>query len=112
MRKKDVLIMLVTLIVEGIITYLIASFFSVRFIEIMFFVGFAIAGGIFYFLSSGGPMARYNEVQVTAQTGIIHKNEQFTTKKGPIFLASVLFCLIGLVFFLLLIAEIIPPSTK
>lgn len=49
MRKKDVLIMLVTLIVEGIITYLIASFFSIRFIEIMFFVGFAIAGGIFTF---------------------------------------------------------------
>jgi len=110
MRKKNTIIMMVTLIVEAIITYCIASFFSVRFIEVMFFIGFVIAGGIFYFLSSGGPMARFNEVQVTAQTGIMQKSEQYIAKKGPIFFASALFCLIGLVFFLLLIAGIIPPS--
>ncbi|MFJ5792634.1 hypothetical protein ACIP9G_21470 [Lysinibacillus sp. NPDC093197] len=110
MRKKNYIILIVTLVVEAIITYFIASFFSVRFIEIMFFIGFAIAGGIFYFSSSGGPMARFNEVAVTAQTGLILKSEQYIAKKGPIFFASVLFCLIGLVFFLLLIAGIIPPK--
>lgn len=110
MRKKNIIIMIVTFIVEAIITYFVASFFSVRFIEIMFFIGFVIAGGIFYFLSSGGPMARFNEVAVTAQTGIVQKSEQYIAKKGPIFFASVLFCLIGLLFFLLLIGGIIPPS--
>jgi len=102
--------MIVTLIVEVIITYFIASFFSVRFIEVMFFTGIAFAGGTFYFSSSGGAMSRLYTSQVSAQTGIIHERERFKVKLGPVFIASLIFFLIGLVFFILLVTGIIPPQ--
>jgi hypothetical protein len=110
MRSKNLIIMIVAFIVEVVITYFIASFFSVRFIEVMFFTGIAFAGGTFYFSSSGGAMSRVFASQVSGQTGIILKREPFTYKLGPIFTASIIFFLIGLVFFILLIWGIIPPS--
>ncbi|KOS60413.1 hypothetical protein FJQ98_20890 [Lysinibacillus agricola] len=110
MSSKNIIIMIVALIVEVVITYFIASFFSVRFIEVMFFTGIAFAGGTFYFSSSGGAMTRLFASQASGRTGIIQKREQFTYKIGPIFTASVIFFLIGLVFFLLLISGIIPPQ--
>ncbi|MGE7092600.1 hypothetical protein ACQKII_14370 [Lysinibacillus sp. NPDC048646] len=112
MRKKNLFIMMVAFMIEVMITYFIASFFSVRFIEVMFFTGLAFAGGIFYFSSSGGAMSRFYNSQVSAQTGIIQKSERFIFKTGPIFTASVIFFLIGLVFFMLLIGGIIPPSAN
>lgn len=102
--------MIVAFIVEFIITYFIASFFSVRFIEVMFFTGIVFAGGSFYFSSSGGAMSRLFASQASGQTGIIQKRERFTYKLGPTFTASILFFLIGLVFFLLLVCGIIPPK--
>lgn len=102
--------MIVTFILEVIITYFIASFFSVRFIEVMFFTGMAFAGGAFYFSSSGGAMSRLYASQVSGKTGIIQKRERFTYTIGPVFTASFIFFLIGLVFFVLLVWGIIPPS--
>lgn len=110
MARKNIIIMIVAFIVEVIITYFIASFFSVRFIEVMFFTGIAFAGGTFYFSSSGGAMSRLFASQVSGQTGIIQKRERFTYKLGPIFTASIIFFLIGIVSFLLLVWGIIPPN--
>ena len=110
MRSKNLIIMIVAFIVEVLITYFIASFFSVRFIEVMFFTGIAFAGGTFYFSSSGGAMGRLFASQASGLTGIIQKREQFTYQIGPIFITSLIFFLIGLVFFLLLIWGIIPPE--
>ncbi|MFF2175143.1 hypothetical protein ACFVT8_01550 [Lysinibacillus sp. NPDC058147] len=110
MARKNIIIMIVAFIVEVIITYFIASFFSVRFIEVMFFTGIAFAGGTFYFSSSGGAMSRLFASQVSGRTGIIQKRERFTYKLGPIFTASIIFFLIGLVSFLLLVWGIIPPG--
>ena len=49
MRSKNLIIMIMAFIVEVLMTYFIASFFSVRFIEIMFFTGIAFAGALFTF---------------------------------------------------------------
>lgn len=110
MSRKNIIIMIVAFIVEIIITYFIASFFSVRFIEVMFFAGIVFAGGTFYFSSSGGAMSRLFASQASGQTGIVQKREQFTYQIGPIFITSLIFFLIGLVFFLLLVWGIIPPK--
>ncbi|KOP72558.1 hypothetical protein AMS59_16715 [Lysinibacillus sp. FJAT-14745] len=110
MRSKNLIIMIVAFIVEVLITYFIASFFSVRFIEVMFFTGIVFAGGTFYFSSSGGALSRVFASQVSGQTGIIQKREQFTYQIGPIFTASIIFFFIGLVFFILLVSGIIPPK--
>ncbi|GLC88964.1 hypothetical protein [Lysinibacillus piscis] len=109
MNKKNLLIGLLTIAVESAISYAVASYFNVRFIEVMFFIGFACACIIFYFSSGGGWTSRYSSVQASAQTGIMQKRESFTYRVGPVFLASALFSAIGLVFFLLLITEVIPP---
>ncbi|MGE7953029.1 hypothetical protein [Lysinibacillus xylanilyticus] len=110
MSRKNITIMIVTFILGVIITYFIASFFSVRFIEVMFFTGMAFAGGTFYFSSSGGAMSRLFASQVSGRTGIIQKRERFTYTIGPVFTASFIFFLIGLLFFILLVWGIIPPS--
>ncbi|MGG0655397.1 hypothetical protein [Rummeliibacillus pycnus] len=108
-RKKNLIIMIVAFTIEAITTYSIASLFSIRFIEIMFFAGLIFALGILFFTSSGGSISGFQSSQVSAQTGIIQKRESFVFKRGPIFNASVIFCLIGLVFFILLIYGVIPP---
>ena len=74
------------------------------------FSGVAFTLGTFYFSSSGGAMSRFYTSQVSAQTGIIHERERFKVKLGPVFIASLLFFLIGLVFFILLVTGIIPPQ--
>ncbi|WP_155591061.1 hypothetical protein [Lysinibacillus cavernae] len=110
MRRKHYLIMVIALVVEILLTYWIAQMFTVRFIEVMFFTGIVFTLGTFYFSSSGGAMSRLFASQVSAQTGIIHERERFQVKLGPIFFASLLFFLVGLVFFLLLVTGIIPPQ--
>lgn len=110
MRRKHVIIMVIAWIVEIVLTYWIATMFSVRFIEVMFFTGVAFTLGTFYFSSSGGAMSRLFASQVSAQTGIIHERERFQVQLGPTFYASLLFFLIGLVFFILLVMGIIPPQ--
>lgn len=110
MPRKHILIIIIAWIVEISLTYWVAKMFSVRFIEVMFFTGVAFTLGTFYFSSSGGAMSRFYTSQVSAQTGIIHERERFKVKLGPVFIASLLFFLIGLVFFILLVTGIIPPQ--
>ncbi|WP_342503816.1 hypothetical protein [Lysinibacillus sp. FSL L8-0126] len=111
MRWKHFIMMVIAWIVEIALTYWIATMFSVRFIEVMFFTGVAFMLGTFYFSSSGGAMSRLYASQVSAQTGIIHERERFQVKLGPMFKASFIFFLIGLVFFILLVTGIIPPQS-
>jgi len=110
MPRKHILIIIIAWIVEISLTYWVAKMFSVRFIEVMFFTGVAFTLGTLYFSSSGGAMSRFYTSQVSAQTGIIHERERFKVKLGPVFIASLLFFLIGLVFFILLVTGIIPPQ--
>lgn len=109
MQQKHRWMMLMTFIVEALLTYGVARMSSVRFIEVMFLAGAAFAIGIYFFSSSGGAMTRFYTSSASAQTGIILGRERFQVKLGPAFVASLIFCLIGLVFFLLLVTGIIPP---
>ena len=107
---KKIIIFLVTFVIEVVITYFVASKFSVRFIEVMFFTGIAFAAISFYFSSSGGAVSSFTSSQISAQTGIIQKSETFVFKRGPIFTSSIIFFLIGLVLFILLLLGIIAPT--
>lgn len=107
-KTKTVLVIIISLIIESVLTFLVASAFSVRFIEVMFFMGLLFACGIFYFTSGGGLSSNFFSSLQSAGTGIIQKRESFEFKSGPVFLTSVIFCIIGLVFFILLVTEIIP----
>jgi hypothetical protein len=108
-RTKNLFILLVAIMVEVVITYFVATTFTVRFIEVMFFTGLAFAAVSFYFSSSGGTISRFHSSQLSGQTGIIQKLEPFVFRKGPIFTASIIFFNIGLILFILLISGIIPP---
>ncbi len=98
-----------TFAAEVAITFLVASKFSVRFIEVMFFTGIAFGAVSFYFSSSGGIVSDYSSSQASAQTGFIQKRETFVFRRGPIFTSSIIFFFIGLVLFIMLISGIIPP---
>jgi hypothetical protein len=110
MQIKNIIIILLTLIVEVGITYFIASKFSVRFIEVMFFTGLAFAAVSFYFSSSGGNISDMQSSIISAQTGLIQKKEPFVFKRGPIFTSSAIFLLVGLVLFISLLSGLIPPA--
>lgn len=110
MTKKYLSRMSIAFIVELFVTYLVAIFFSVRMIEVMFFVGLAFTVIIFFFTSSGGIISNMSTSEVSARTGIIQKSEPFIFKRGPIFTASVLLLIIGLVLFILLVYGVIPPA--
>lgn len=110
MNLKHYMMMVIAFIVEFALTYWIASVFSVRFIEVMFFTGAAFTLGTLYFTSSGGAMSRFFAAQSGAVTGIIQERDRFQFKAGPVFIASLIFVLIGLVFFILLVTGIIPPQ--
>ncbi len=110
MNPKHYIMMVIAFIVEFSLTYWIASVFSVRFIEVMFFTGAAFTLGTLYFTSSGGAMSRFFAAQSGAVTGIIQERDRFQFKAGPVFIASLIFVLIGLVFFILLVTGIIPPQ--
>jgi hypothetical protein len=106
--KKSLIIFIITIIVETAITYFVSNKFDIRFIEVMFFSGLAFSVITFWFSSSGGTVTRFNESQVSAQTGIIQKRSELLVRKGPIFTASLTFTTIGLIIFILLIKGIIP----
>lgn len=110
MNRKHYMMMVIAFIVEFALTYWIASVFSVRFIEVMFFTGAAFTLGTLYFTSSGGAMSRFFAAQSGAVTGIIQERDRFQFKAGPVFIASLIFVLIGLVFFILLVTGIISPQ--
>ena len=108
MNKKMVCFFL-TLCIEAVITYFVAHAFSVRFIEVMGIIG-AICSGLLLFLTSGGgSFSNFFTGRNAGMTGINQKREAFVFKKGPVFFASVVFFGIGLIFFILLVTQVIPP---
>ncbi|MCM3706834.1 hypothetical protein M3205_14035 [Cytobacillus firmus] len=110
MRTKYFIVLLLTFLIEAGVTLFVASTFSVRFIEVMFFTGMAFAGLSFYFSSSGGVIADFSSSNASAQTGFIQKREVFVFRRGPVFTSSIIFFCIGLVLFILLISGVIPPA--
>lgn len=108
--KKNIVIFTVTLIVEIGLNIILASLFSVRFIELMFFTGIAFTVFTIWFSSSGGAMTRHIDSQTSAMTGILMKREEFTLNPNYVVFASATFLVIGLIFFVLLITNVIPPA--
>ncbi|AGK54417.1 hypothetical protein B1NLA3E_13345 [Bacillus sp. 1NLA3E] len=106
--KKPLIIYVISLIVETAITYFVAEKLSIRFIEIMFIGGVTFSVIVFWFSSSGGNFTKYSESEASAMTGIIQKRSELVFRKGPVFLASLTFMLMGLIIFILLIAGVIP----
>ncbi|MEH7107297.1 hypothetical protein [Bacillus sp. JJ1764] len=93
MQIKKVIIMLITFVLEAIITYFIALKFTVRFIEVMFFTGLAFAVLSFFFSTGGGKIADLHSSQLSGQTGIIQKREPFIFRRGQFLFLPQFFCL-------------------
>ncbi|KRE00631.1 hypothetical protein ASE46_28995 [Bacillus sp. Root239] len=107
--KKTVFIALLTLIVESIFTFLISWKLSIRFIEIMFFTGLFCSVCLAWFTSNGSTISRFIDAQNSARTGIVQEREEFRFRNGPAFKTSLLYLLVGLIFFILLITDVIAP---
>ncbi|MFP7446287.1 MAG: hypothetical protein ACQEUD_13460 [Bacillota bacterium] len=108
--SRYTIVFIAALAAEALAAWGVAAYFSVRFIEVLFFIGAAFAAVTFIFSTSGGSPQRHINSMVGAQTGIIQKDEPFFFRKGPVFFASLVLAVIGLIFFVLLIAGIIPPA--
>ncbi|MEH7346430.1 hypothetical protein V7122_21530 [Bacillus sp. JJ1532] len=108
--KKGIIIFLVTIIIETGLTIFLASFFSVRFIELMFFAGVAFSALTIWFSSSGGTITNYQNSKIGASTGIIQNREEFKLRPNYVVYASILFLFIGLIIFILLLTNVIPPA--
>jgi K+-sensing histidine kinase KdpD len=109
MKKKHLLAAVITLMIETALTFLISFKFSIRFIELMFFVGIACTTIIVWFSSSGGMITNMINSINSAKTQYIQEREEFTFRRGPAFYASFLFLFVGFIFFVLLVSGIIPP---
>ncbi|WP_445487362.1 hypothetical protein [Niallia sp. 03133] len=109
--KKSIVLPIITILLEVIATYAVAQVFSVRFIEVMFFVGLLFTVVICTFSSKGGSFTRFMDSSVSAQTGYILESEPFFHKFNKPLLVSIIYTIIGLVFFILLIKQIIPPAS-
>ncbi|MED4240766.1 hypothetical protein [Priestia megaterium] len=107
--KKPVFIAVLTLIIESIFTFLISWKLSIRFIEIMFFTGLFCSVCLAWFTSNGSTISRFIDAQNSARTGIVQEREEFRFRNGPAFKASLLYLFVGLIFFILLITDIIAP---
>ncbi|KXG09090.1 hypothetical protein AT864_02555 [Anoxybacillus sp. P3H1B] len=112
MKKRQLIVVLITLTIETVLTYLISLKLSIRFIELMFPVGLACSFFIFWFSSSGGLITNFINSKISALTLYIQEREELQFHKGPAFYASLLFLFIGLIFFILLVSGIIPPANK
>lgn len=107
--KKTVVIVILTLIIESILTLLVSWKLSIRFIELMFFIGLFCSVCLAWFTSNGSTISRFIDAQNSARTGIVQQREEFRFRKGPAFKASLLFLFVGLIFFILLITNVIAP---
>ncbi|KAB2338100.1 hypothetical protein F7731_00550 [Cytobacillus depressus] len=108
--KKGFIIFFVTLIIETGLTILFSSLISVRFIELMFFAGVAFSAITIWFSSSGGAITKYHNSQISAETGLIQKREDFKLRPNYVVYASIFFLFIGLILFILLLTHVIPPA--
>ncbi|WP_235863155.1 hypothetical protein [Ureibacillus sinduriensis] len=66
MKRKFLATMMIAFTIELLTTYLVASFFSVRMIEVMFFTGIAFTVIIYFFTSSGGIISNMASSEVSA----------------------------------------------
>ncbi|AQU77098.1 hypothetical protein [Priestia megaterium] len=107
--KNNAFIAVLTLIIESVITFLISWKLSIRFIEIMFFVGVFCSVCLSWFTSNGSTISRFIDAQNSARTGIVQEREDFRFRNGPAFKASLLYLFVGLIFFILLITDVIAP---
>lgn len=107
--KKGIFIGL-TIVVEGILTWLTANYFGVRFVEVMFFTGLAFTVVIFWFSSSGGALTRFIDSQASAQTGVLMKRESLKWRLNPVLVGSFIFLAVGLILFILLLKGVIPQA--
>lgn len=110
MRIKFWLIFLITFAIETSLTYFLSSQFSVRFIEVMFFTGIVFLLTSIYFSGGFSYIKEQQDARTRAETGFTQGIEPPSVfRRGPFFTASLTFFLIGLLFFILLLTEIIPP---
>ena len=95
---KKILGIFVTLIVEGVIVYIVSEFLGWKFIDITFFIGicFALITGIF--ISKGGFSSNKVRLQIQAQTGIKMEEEKFELNMNPIFIGSIIYTVVSLLF--------------
>ncbi|MBS4193014.1 hypothetical protein KHA94_23150 [Bacillus sp. FJAT-49705] len=108
--KKNMIIVLFTLIIESGLTFLLASLLSIRFIEIMFFAGVAFSAVTIWFSSSGGTITKFIDSETSARTGLKTERKEFKLQPNYVVFASILFLIIGLIFFILLLTNVIPPA--
>lgn len=109
-EKRNGLLFVLTLCIEAVITIIVASAFSVRFVEVMGIVGALCSCLIYLLTSGGGPITDFFNAQNAAITGIIQERETFVFRRGPVFFASLIYFGIGLILFVLLVNGIIPPA--
>lgn len=109
--KKTQLFFVITLLIEGGLTYACSSFLSIRFIELMFFSGLLFSVLTFWFSSSGSNSApsHYNTHSMRLMSGANVEHNPFRLRWTAYFLASLSFTGVGLIFFILLLTDVIPP---
>ena len=109
--KKTQLIFVITLLIEGGLTYACSSFLSIRFIELMFFSGLLFSVLTFWFSSSGSNSAHshYKTHSMRLMSGANIEHNPFRLRWTAYLLASLSFTGVGLMFFILLLTDVIPP---
>jgi len=102
--KRTQLIFVITLLIETGLTYACSSFLSIRFIELMFFSGL-------WFSSSGSNSAysHYKTHSMRLMSGANIEHNPFRLRWTAYFFASLSFTGVGLIFFVLLLTDVIPP---
>ncbi len=97
-KMKKVLGVFATLIIEGVIVYKLAEFIGWNFIDLTFFAGICFTLIIVFFSSKGGFSSNNTRLQVQAQTGIKIDEEKFEFNMNPIFIGSILYIVLSLLF--------------
>ncbi|MGD6895812.1 hypothetical protein [Bacillus infantis] len=67
--SRYTIVFIAALAAEALAAWGVAAYFSVRFIEVLFFIGAAFAAVTFIFSTSGGSPQRHINSMVGAQTG-------------------------------------------
>lgn len=100
--KKPQLVFVITLLIEGGLTYACSSFLSIRFIELMFFSGLLFSVLTFWY-------SHYKTHSMMLMSGANIEHNPFRLRWTAYFLASLSFTGVGLIFFILLLTDVIPP---
>ncbi|PEU73453.1 hypothetical protein COA23_14030 [Priestia megaterium] len=105
------LIFVITLLIEAGLTYACSSFLSIRFIELMFFSGLLFSVLTFWFSSSGSNSthSHYKTHSMRLMSGATIEHNPFRLRWTAYFFASLSFTGMVLIFFVLLLTDVIPP---